>query len=342
MVEVEQRGHRVLDTGHLLLGLLHGSSGQVPAALRQAGVEPDALRQLAVAALGPEPRTDGGSIDVARATEQILQRSSEVSAARGADSVSDLDILIAAADHPETLAGRLLRAQCLSLLRFSDTIAASDPATRPMSSTKVAVERNTPGASDPGESPVGESSDRANPEQTGVRARASAEVRPPSLTRTGIGYDSHRFGDGGPLVLGGIRIEGSVHLAGHSDGDAIAHAITDAVLGAAGGGDIGEMFADTDPANRGRDSIEMLRHAVGRARTLGWVVDHVDVVVVAESPRIGPHRAAMRSALAPALGIAADAVSVKGKTNEGMGWIGRGEGIACMAVATLTAVVPRD
>lgn len=156
--------------------------------------------------------------------------------------------------------------------------------------------------------------------------------------RSGIGYDSHRFAPGGPLVLGGVRIPSDVMLVGHSDGDAVAHALTDAVLGAAGAGDIGEMFADTDPANRGRDSIEMLRAAVERVRGKGWRVGQVDVTVISERPRISPHRDAMRARLAEALGVLPDDVSVKGKTNEGMGWIGRGEGLACIAVATLRPV----
>ena len=160
-----------------------------------------------------------------------------------------------------------------------------------------------------------------------------------SGVRVGIGYDSHRFGEHGPLVLGGISIAGSNRLAGHSDGDAIAHAVTDAVLGAAGAGDIGEMFSDTDPANRDRNSLEMLRSAVRRVSALGLTVFQVDATVVAERPKIAPHRDAMRVALAGALGIPIDRVSVKGKTNEGMGWIGRGEGIACVAVATLAESV---
>ena len=155
--------------------------------------------------------------------------------------------------------------------------------------------------------------------------------------RVGIGYDSHRFTPGGPMILGGCSIPSDVSLVGHSDGDAIAHAVTDAILGAAGAGDIGEMFADTDVRNRGRDSIEMLRLAVDRVRALGFVVHNADVTVVAERPKIGPYRAAIRSALAAALGIDASCVSVKGKTNEGMGWIGRAEGLACMAVASLSA-----
>lgn len=160
----------------------------------------------------------------------------------------------------------------------------------------------------------------------------------PPPVRTGIGYDSHRFGPGGPMILGGVRVPSDVALVGHSDGDAVAHAVTDAVLGAAAAGDIGEMFADTDPANRGRDSIEMLAAAVARVRERGWDVAQVDVTVVAESPKIGPHRAAIAARLAATLGVPPDCVGVKGKTNEGMGWIGRGEGLACLAVATL---VPR-
>jgi 2-C-methyl-D-erythritol 2,4-cyclodiphosphate synthase len=155
------------------------------------------------------------------------------------------------------------------------------------------------------------------------------------ISRTGIGYDSHRFAPGSTMRLGGITIHDDVTLAGHSDGDAIAHAITDAVLGGAALGDIGEMFPDTEPSNRGRDSLEMLRLAVERVRSHGWQVAQVDVTVVAERPRLARHRDAMRAALAGALGVTPAAVSVKGKTNEGLGWIGRGEGLACFAVATL-------
>jgi 2-C-methyl-D-erythritol 2,4-cyclodiphosphate synthase len=140
------------------------------------------------------------------------------------------------------------------------------------------------------------------------------------------------------MILGGCRIPCDVCLVGHSDGDAVAHALTDAVLGAAGAGDIGEMFSNTDERNRGRDSIEMLRAAVARVETLGWVVINADITVVAEQPKIGPYRAAIRAALASALGVDATAISIKGKTNEGMGWIGRSEGLACMAVASLSAV----
>ncbi len=153
--------------------------------------------------------------------------------------------------------------------------------------------------------------------------------------RVGIGYDSHRFAPGGPMLLGGVRIDADKHCTGHSDGDAVCHALTDAILGAAGCGDIGAMFPDTDPANKGRNSIQMLEAAVARVAREGWKVVNVDVTVIAESPKIGPHRPAMRELLGAALGVSGERVSVKGKTNEGMGWIGAGEGLAVIAVATV-------
>jgi 2-C-methyl-D-erythritol 2,4-cyclodiphosphate synthase len=137
------------------------------------------------------------------------------------------------------------------------------------------------------------------------------------------------------MILGGVIIPSDVSLSGHSDGDAIAHALTDAILGAAGAGDIGEMFSDKDPTNRGRNSIEMLQLAAERVRDLGWVVHNADITVIAEKPKLAAHRAAMRTALATALRVDIGAVSVKGKTNEGMGWIGREVWLACMAVALL-------
>ena len=157
------------------------------------------------------------------------------------------------------------------------------------------------------------------------------------MIRVGLGYDSHRFQPPGPLTLGGIRIPFDNHLHGHSDGDAVCHAITDALLGAAAAGDIGEMFSDRDPANAGRDSLEMLREAVRRVEEKGFGVEQADVTIVAESPRLAEHRDAMRQVLAEALGIDVGLVSVKAKSNEGLGWIGRGEGIACVAIATLSS-----
>lgn len=155
------------------------------------------------------------------------------------------------------------------------------------------------------------------------------------VSRVGIGYDSHRYAPGGPLILAGTRIPVEFSLTGHSDGDAVAHAVTDAVLGAAALGDIGEMFPDTDPDNRGANSMEMLRAAIGRVDAAGYAVVNADVVVVAETPKIGPYREAMCVSLADALRVSTKDVNVKGKTNERMGWIGRGEGLACVATVTI-------
>ena len=155
--------------------------------------------------------------------------------------------------------------------------------------------------------------------------------------RVGIGYDSHRFGPGRPLVLGGIEIPHTAGLIGHSDADAVTHALIDALLGAAGAGDIGQLFPDTDPTWAGADSIGLLREAVKRVHAQGYQPVQADITVIAEAPQLGPHRARMVAALAPVLGLPASAISIKAKTNEGMGWIGRGEGVAVLAVATVEA-----
>ncbi|HRZ08759.1 MAG TPA: 2-C-methyl-D-erythritol 2,4-cyclodiphosphate synthase [Gemmatimonadales bacterium] len=157
------------------------------------------------------------------------------------------------------------------------------------------------------------------------------------MSRTGIGYDSHRLVEGRPLILGGQSIPHTHGLAGHSDADAVAHALTDAILGAAAAGDIGTHFPDTDPRWKGADSIGLLRAACAVVAERGFRVSQVDVTVILERPRLGPHIPAMRAALAAALGLTVGDVSVKAKTNEGMGFVGRGEGIATMAVATLEA-----
>jgi 2-C-methyl-D-erythritol 2,4-cyclodiphosphate synthase len=155
------------------------------------------------------------------------------------------------------------------------------------------------------------------------------------VTRVGLGYDSHRYQPPGPLILGGIRIPYDNHLHGHSDGDAVCHALIDAMLGAAGAGDIGEMFPDKDPVNLGRDSVEMLVEAAKRVRQRGFRLAQADVTIIADSPRLGDHKPLMRSRLATALELDESLINVKAKTNEGMGWIGRGEGIAALAVVAL-------
>jgi 2-C-methyl-D-erythritol 2,4-cyclodiphosphate synthase len=151
--------------------------------------------------------------------------------------------------------------------------------------------------------------------------------------RVGTGYDSHRFDRSRTLVLGGVVIPDHPGLTGHSDGDAVAHAVIDAILGAAGAGDVGRHFPPGDDRWAGADSIDLLERATLVLHDSGYRVVNVDVTVVCESPRIGPVSADMRERLSAAMSVAIEAVSVKGKTNEGMGWIGRGEGLAVHAVA---------
>jgi 2-C-methyl-D-erythritol 2,4-cyclodiphosphate synthase len=156
--------------------------------------------------------------------------------------------------------------------------------------------------------------------------------------RVGIGYDSHRVDPDRPLVLGGVPIPDAAGLAGHSDADAIAHAVIDAILGAAALGDIGTHFPPSDERWRDADSIRLLEAAVTLLGEENFQVVNVDVTVVCERPRIGPHAAAMRERLAGAIGIATASVSVKAKSNEGLGWIGRNEGIAAVAVALVDRI----
>jgi 2-C-methyl-D-erythritol 2,4-cyclodiphosphate synthase len=153
--------------------------------------------------------------------------------------------------------------------------------------------------------------------------------------RVGTGVDAHAFADGAPLVLGGVRIEHDRGLAGHSDGDVLAHALTDAVLGAAGLEDIGALFPPDDPALAGADSVELLRQAWRQVRAAGWELVNADVVLIGEEPRLAPHRAAMRERLAAALGVETERVAVRATTTDGLGFTGRREGLAAQAVAML-------
>lgn len=158
----------------------------------------------------------------------------------------------------------------------------------------------------------------------------------------GVGYDSHRFEPGRPLVLGGVELEEGPGLAGPFDGDAVAHAVIDALLGAAGLGDIEDRFVDADPDYRGASSLELLTEAVRAAEGENYQVVNVDLTVVAETPAIGRHRDLMRDRLADRLHVAPVRVSVKATGNGGMGWIGRGEGVASVAVALLDRVASVD
>ena len=153
--------------------------------------------------------------------------------------------------------------------------------------------------------------------------------------RVGTGFDAHAFEDDIQLVLGGVRIEHPRGLAGHSDGDVLAHALTDAVLGAAGMEDIGALFPSGEPTLEGADSIDLLREAWRRVREAGWHLVNADVVLIGEEPRLAPYRAAIRARLADALGVEPECVAVRATTTDGLGFTGRREGLAAQSVALL-------
>lgn len=156
-----------------------------------------------------------------------------------------------------------------------------------------------------------------------------------SCHRTGFGFDSHVFGDTGTLVLGGVKFPGTPTLHGHSDGDALLHAVIDALLGAASLGDIGDMFPDTSKKSRGISSKILFEKALARVRAAGWSPAHVDVTILADTPRLGPSKLKLKKSLARALKLKPTAVSVKAKTQEGLHWFKNSGGIAVWAVATL-------
>ncbi len=155
--------------------------------------------------------------------------------------------------------------------------------------------------------------------------------------RVGIGYDTHRLKPGGPLRLGGVDIPHDREAVGHSDGDALLHAVIDALLGAAALGDVGMMFPDTDPENRGRDSAEMLTAALDAVTALGWKIVNIDCIVFAQRPKLLPHRQVIRERVADILGIEPERVGLQAKTGEGIGPVGHEEAIAAQCVALLEA-----
>ena len=160
------------------------------------------------------------------------------------------------------------------------------------------------------------------------------------MIRVGIGFDAHRWMAGRACVLGGVEIPHSLGLLGHSDADVITHAVMDALLGAAALGDIGQHFPDNDERWRGASSIAMLRQVSELLRKHGWRAGNIDVAAQAEAPRLAPHNAAMRQNIAAALGLELSAVSIKATTMEGMGAVGRNEGMTAMAVATIEKILP--
>jgi 2-C-methyl-D-erythritol 4-phosphate cytidylyltransferase/2-C-methyl-D-erythritol 2,4-cyclodiphosphate synthase len=225
----------------------------------------------------------------------------------------------------------LLRVQTPQAFHVEDLLYAIDEAKRraPTDESTVMVEAGLRVATVEGDSMLDKLTSAAD------WARAEADLAARFVTRTGMGFDVHAFAGPGPLTMGGIEIAHDRGLAGHSDADVVLHAITDALLGAAGLGDIGEHFPPSDPQWKGAASSIFLAHAAKLIRERGGIIDFVDCTVIAEAPKVGPHRAAMRSNIAQILAMSEEQVSIKATTTERLGFTGRGEGIAAQAVATI-------
>jgi 2-C-methyl-D-erythritol 4-phosphate cytidylyltransferase / 2-C-methyl-D-erythritol 2,4-cyclodiphosphate synthase len=237
---------------------------------------------------------------------------------------------IVLAQTPQAFRTSVLRAAIAAGRTADQSTAAASPATDEAMLAERAGHHVHIVAGDPGNVKITTASDLE-----AARRRAAASA----ISRVGVGYDLHRLVEGRALVLGGVTIPAERGALGHSDADVICHAVTDAVLGAARAGDIGRHYPDTDPRWKDASSVALLRDAVARVRGQGWAVANADVVVILERPKIAPHREHIERQLADALGIAVDRVSVKGKTNEGVDAVGRGEAIAAHAVCLLTAAL---
>ena len=226
---------------------------------------------------------------------------------------------------------RMLRVQTPQAFHIEDLIYAYDEAGRraPTDESTVMVEAGLKIATVEGDAML----DKLTTQSDWGRAEARVEAR--LVSRTGMGFDVHAFGGDGPIMMGGIEIAHPRGLAGHSDADVVLHALTDALLGAAGLGDIGEHFPPSDPQWKGAASAIFLAHAATLIRDHGGIIDFVDCTVIAEDPKVGPHRAAMRSNVAAILGLEISQVSIKATTTERLGFAGRGEGIAAQAAATI-------
>lgn len=308
-----------------------------------------------------------GTRDVGDLIVGGTERSDSVRA--GLDSIGDVVVLVHDAARPfcpPTVVDRLLAALttgdgAVPVLAVSDTLAKGDRRLDAMVDRSALLRVQTPQAFHAEDLlyALGETPCRATDESSVMVAAglkvvtvqgdpmldklttaadwtlAEARVGASLISRIGAGFDVHAFDGPGPVTLGGVEIPHERGLAGHSDADVVLHAITDALLGAAGFGDIGEHFPPSDPRWKGVSSDRFLVHAASLVHDAGGIIDHVDCTVICESPKIGPHRTAIRAKVAAILGIAERSVSIKATTTERLGFTGRGEGIAAQAVATI-------
>ena len=347
------------DVNDLVVALPRDLAGAPPAYLKSAAkpvkvVAGGSRRQDSVAAAFTvlSDRTDVVVIhDAARpfATRDLISRTIAAAAQSGAalaalearDTVKSVRLASLAQDRQPLLVDRTLDRRAIYLAQtpqafrrdvLRDALAMAGDATDEAALAEQAGHAVTIVAGEASNIKI------TTPEDLVIAEAIARRAKPARTGRAGFGYDLHRLVEGRPLILGGVTIPFEKGLAGHSDADAICHAITDAILGAAGAGDIGRHFPDTDPKWKGASSIDLLRQAVAIVRAQGLAVGNVDATVILERPRLAPHVDAMRARLAEVLGVSVDRVSIKGKTNEGVGELGRGEAIAVHAIAMVRSL----
>ncbi|HXD72963.1 MAG TPA: 2-C-methyl-D-erythritol 4-phosphate cytidylyltransferase [Vicinamibacterales bacterium] len=347
------------DVNDLVVALPRDLAGAPPAYLKSAAkpvkvVAGGSRRQDSVAAAFTvlSDRTDVVVIhDAARpfATRDLISRTIAAAAQSGAalaalearDTVKSVRLASLAQDRQPLLVDRTLDRRAIYLAQtpqafrrdvLRDALAMAGDATDEAALAEQAGHAVTIVAGEASNIKI------TTPEDLVIAEAIARRAKPARTGRAGFGYDLHRLVEGRPLILGGVTIPFEKGLAGHSDADAICHAITDAILGAAGAGDIGRHFPDSDPKWKGASSIDLLRQAVAIVRTQGLAVGNVDATVILERPRLAPHVDAMRARLAEVLGVSVDRVSIKGKTNEGVGELGRGEAIAVHAIAMVRSL----
>lgn len=347
------------DVNDLVVALPRDLAGAPPAYLKSAAkpvkvVAGGSRRQDSVAAAFTvlSDRTDVVVIhDAARpfATRDLISRTIAAAAQSGAalaalearDTVKSVRLASLAQDRQPLLVDRTLDRRAIYLAQtpqafrrdvLRDALAMAGDATDEAALAEQAGHAVTIVAGEASNIKI------TTPEDLVIAEAIARRAKPARTGRAGFGYDLHRLVEGRPLILGGVTIPFEKGLAGHSDADAICHAITDAILGAAGAGDIGRHFPDSDPKWKGASSIDLLRQAVAIVRAQGLAVGNVDATVILERPRLAPHVDAMRARLAEVLGVSVDRVSIKGKTNEGVGELGRGEAIAVHAIAMVRSL----
>jgi 2-C-methyl-D-erythritol 2,4-cyclodiphosphate synthase len=319
---VQERGSRLIGPEHILFAIVEETWCAARRLIQSVGANVEAIHRTLDVALRAKAKRTGGTVSIGPGADQVLRVAVSESRRYGTGFVGTEHVLLGLLSIRDGLACAVLEDAGVHLEQIREYARTRH------------LPRPTPAPSPPVPAPIEPSRPRHLAPRASVPPTEAPEVRAAAF-RVGIGYDVHELETGGRLVLGGVTIPSDMGLVGHSDADVLCHAIMDALLGAAGMGDIGQLFPDTDPAYEGASSIELLREVVARIRREGWVCSNVDSVVVAQEPRIAPHVPEIKALLGVALQVDPHAVGVKGTTTEGLGFEGEGLGIAAHAVAII-------